>query len=49
MRPVLTKVAVECRVERHFVAKIERELMENERVLAPDEKYMARATSLFGP
>jgi hypothetical protein len=30
------------------VSKIERELMENERVLAPDEKYLARATSLVG-
>ena len=49
LRPVLTKVAAECRVERHFVAKIERELMENERVLAPDEKYLACATNLVGP
>ena len=50
LRPVLKKVAVECRVERHFVAKIERELMENERVLAPDEKHLAGATgSLVGP
>ncbi len=43
MRPVLTKVAVECQVGRDFVAKIEHELMENERVLAPEEIYMARA------
>jgi hypothetical protein len=32
---VLTKVAAECRVEQSFVSKIKRELMENERVLAP--------------
>jgi hypothetical protein len=43
LRPVLTKVAAECRVGRDFVAKIERELMENERVLTPEEVYMARA------
>ena len=42
MRPVLTKVASECRVDRSFVAKIERELMENERVLLPEEIYLAR-------
>jgi hypothetical protein len=41
LRPVLTKVAAECRVGRDFVAKIECELMDNERVLAPEEKYMA--------
>ena len=29
LRPVLTEVAAECRVGRDFVAKIERELMEN--------------------
>ncbi len=43
LRPVLTKVAAECQVGRDFVAKIECELMENERVLAPEEIYMARA------
>jgi hypothetical protein len=37
LRPVVTKVTAECRVERHFVVKIEGELMENERILAPDE------------
>ncbi len=36
-RPVLTKVAAECRVGRDFVAKIERELIENNRVLVPEE------------
>ena len=35
LRPVLTKVAAECRVKRSFVSKINRELMENERVLVP--------------
>ncbi len=30
LRPVLTKVAAECRVGRDFVAKIKCELMENE-------------------
>ena len=49
LRPVLRKVAADCRVEWNFVAKIERELMENERVLAPDEKYLAHATNLVGP
>ena len=49
MRPVMRKVAADCRVEWHFVAKIERELMENEHVLASDEKYLARATNLVGP
>jgi hypothetical protein len=34
-RPVVTLVAAECRVTKKFVCKIERELMENERVLAP--------------
>ena len=48
LRPVVTKVAAECRVERHFVVKIERELMENERVLAPEEIYLARANPV-GP
>ena len=32
--PVVTKVAAECHVERHSVAKIERELMEYELILA---------------
>ena len=50
LRPVLNKVAAECLVEWHFVAKIERELMENEHVLAPDEKYLNGASgSLVGP
>jgi hypothetical protein len=43
LRLVLTKVAAVCRVGRDFVAKIERELIKNERVLAPEEIYMARA------
>ncbi len=39
--PVVTKVAAECRVGLDFVVKIERELMENERILAPEEIYLA--------
>ena len=42
LRPVLTKVASECRVDWSFVAKIERELMENERILSPEEIYLAQ-------
>ena len=42
LRPVLTKVAAECHVGRDFVAKIERELEENDRVLTPEEIYLAR-------
>jgi hypothetical protein len=41
-RPVLMEVAAECRVGKDFVAKIERELMENDRVLAPEEIFMDR-------
>jgi hypothetical protein len=37
LRPVLTKVAAECRVGRDFVGIIEHEFMENEQVLAPEE------------
>jgi transposase len=40
LRPVLTEVAEECRVGRDFVAKIERELMENGRVLPPEKIFM---------
>ena len=42
LRPVLTEVAVECRVGRDFEAKIERELMENNGVLPPEEIFMDR-------
>ena len=42
LRPVLTKVAAECHVGWDFVAKIERELEENDRVLTPEEIYLAR-------
>ncbi len=42
LRPVVTKVAAECHVGWDFVVKIERELTENEQVLAPDEIYLAR-------
>jgi hypothetical protein len=41
LRPVLTKVAAKCHVGRDFVAKIERELIKNDRVLAPEEIYGA--------
>jgi hypothetical protein len=39
--PSLRRVAAECRVGKDFVAKIERELIENDRVLPPEEIYMA--------
>jgi hypothetical protein len=39
--PVVTKVAAECHVGWDFVVEIERELMENERVLTPEEIYLA--------
>ncbi len=42
LRPVLMEVAVECHVGRHFVAKVERELMENDCVLSPEEILMGR-------
>ncbi len=42
LRPVVTKVAAECHVGWDFVVKIERELMDNERVLVPEEIYLAR-------
>ncbi len=42
LRPVLTKVAAECRVGRDFLSKIEQELIENDRVLAPEEIYGAQ-------
>jgi hypothetical protein len=41
LRPVVTKVAAECHVGWDFVVKIERELMENEHILAPEEIYLA--------
>ncbi len=40
LRPVLTVVAAECRVGRDFVAKTERELIENNRVLVPEEIFL---------
>ena len=42
LRPVLRKVAAECQVGWDFVAKIEQELVENDRVLTPGEIYGAR-------
>jgi hypothetical protein len=41
-RPNLTEVAAECHVGRDFVIKIERELTEKGRILAPDEIVMGR-------
>jgi hypothetical protein len=41
-RPILLEIAAECRVGRQFVAKIECELMENDRVLAPEVILMGR-------
>jgi hypothetical protein len=40
LRPVLTKVPAECQVGRDFVAKNEHELMENERVLVPEDIWL---------
>ena len=48
LRPVVTLVAAECRVTKKFVCKIERQLMENERILMPDEIYLARSNPI-GP
>jgi transposase len=42
LRPILSRIAAECRVGWDFVAKIERELVENDRVLTPKEVYLAR-------
>ena len=42
LRPILSMIAAECRVGWDFVAKIERELVENDRVLTPKEVYLAR-------
>ncbi len=41
MRPVLTKVAVECCIVKTFVVKIEWKLMEKLCILLPEEIYMA--------
>ncbi len=46
LRPVLSRIAAECRVGRDFVAKIERELVENDRVLTPKEVYLTRDISI---
>ncbi len=48
MRPVVTKVAMECSVGKTSVVKIERELMENARILVPEEIYLARINPI-GP
>ncbi len=37
MQPSISKVALECSVSKKFVVKIEHELMENSRILAPEE------------
>ncbi len=47
LRPVLTKVAAEYHVGRGFVAKIERELVENDRVLMPGEIYGAQDNPIW--
>jgi hypothetical protein len=39
-RPVLTEVAAECHVGRDFLAKIERELIENKQVLPLEEFFL---------
>ena len=48
LRPVLTKSAAECRVDWHFVVKIEREITGNKRILAPEVIYLAHANPI-GP
>ena len=45
-RPIVTKVAAECHVGKDFVVKIEREIMENARVLTPEEIHLARANPI---
>ena len=42
LRPILSRIAAECRVGRDFVGKIERELVENDQVLTLKEVYLAR-------
>jgi hypothetical protein len=42
LRPVVTQVAAKCRVGKDFVCKIERELMDSNRVLTSDQIYIAR-------
>jgi hypothetical protein len=41
MRPSMSKVALECHVSKKFAVKIEHELMENSRILAPEEILIA--------
>jgi hypothetical protein len=48
MQPSITKVALECHVSKKFFVKIEHELMENPRILAPEEILIARGL-LIGP
>jgi hypothetical protein len=42
MRPSMPKVALECRVSKKFVVKIKHDLMENSRILTPEEILTAR-------
>ncbi len=48
MWPSMSKVALECRVSKKFVVKIEHELMENSHILTPEEILMARGLPI-GP
>ncbi len=43
MWPSMSKVALGCRVSKKIVVKFEHELMENSRILAPEEILMARS------
>ena len=47
-RPIVTKFTAECHVGKDVVVKIEREIMENARILTPEEIYLARANPI-GP
>jgi hypothetical protein len=42
LRPILSSIAAACHVGWDFVAKIERELVENDGVLRPKEVYLGR-------
>jgi len=46
LKPALRRVAAECRVGKDFIAKIECELIENDRVLPPEEIYTARVNPI---
>jgi hypothetical protein len=41
MRPVMSKIALECHVSKKLMVKIEHELMENSHILTPEEILLA--------